>query len=109
MNSRLVPKDPKTRKKTTKKIYLTKKKISDRLFDQNSPVHQEAEFPRWHTQTHTQTSHRHWNLEAESAQCSGPFQRKLQSNVTTSKRSHDLSTEIIGSNIKSTTPPFDNC
>ena len=26
---------------------------SDTLFDQKSPVHQEAGFPRWHTQTHT--------------------------------------------------------
>ena len=43
--------------------------ISDMLFDQKSPVQREALFPRWHTQTHTDTTHGHRDLETESAQC----------------------------------------
>ena len=40
--------------------------ISDMLFDQKSPVHWEAGFPQWRIQAHTQTTHRHCNLEANS-------------------------------------------
>ena len=38
------------------------------LFNQKSPVHREAGFLQWHTQTHTHTTSGHRNLETESAQ-----------------------------------------
>ena len=39
----------------------------DTYFNQKSPVHREAGFPRLHTETHRQTTEGHCNLETESA------------------------------------------
>ena len=70
-------KTPKPKKKRRRKKSLIQQKskniqryanISNTLFNQNTPVHREAGFPRWHTQTHTTDGHR--NLETKSAQCS---------------------------------------
>ena len=50
---------------------------SDMLFDQKSSVHREAGFPRWHTQTHRQTTDGHRNLDTELAQ-SGWFSETVR-------------------------------